>query len=323
MALRERNVGAVNEWGKLREAVVGIEDNTTEPSWIPALVWLDETGQEYVRTCGGRRTEDIAPHIAEALRLQLDNHARILEQHGVIVHRTPPLVHEAEKHYLADVQQGNMLFGAADFFRFFGDTALLLNSFRMPFRRKQVFMTRPVLERLLKGTGGVYVATPPPSPHYDPEDLFLENGDIMCDGENVYVGLSGNASSRAGIEWLTRFLGRRHTVHVIPLASDRFHLDWVLSLNRPGLLTYCPQALTGELPPPLRSWDKIEVAPHEAAGANNLSLDENTILVAEQYGRIAAQYARRGMTVVTEPLDATISYGSGPRCLTAVVRRDS
>ena len=322
MSVVNKTVGAVNEWGKLREVVIGIEDETIEPQFIPALVWLDEAGKEFIRAYGGKRTADIAPEITARLREQLDSHAQLLERHGVLVHRTSPLRHLAERNYLAEVQQGNMLFGGADFFRFFGQKALLLNSFRMPFRRKQVFVARPILERLLNGADATYVASPPPSPHYDPEDLFLENGDIMCDGRNVYVGLSGNATSPAGVRWLKRFLGPEYAVHIVRLAADRFHLDWVLSLNGPGLLTYCPAALIDELPEPLRSWDKIETLPEEAAGANNLSLDENTIIVPEQYERIAEQYAKRGMTVLTEPLDAAISYGSGPRCLTAVVRRD-
>ena len=142
------------------------------------------------------------------------------------------------------------------------------------------------------------------------------------DGFNVFVGMSGNATSEAGAEWLRQFLGPQYKVWVIRLKPDRFHLDWVLGLNRPGLLTYCPDAIVGELPEPLRAWDKIEVLPEEVAGANNLMIDENTIVVPEQYERIAAEYRKRGIRVISAPFDATIKYGSGPRCLTGVLRRD-
>jgi len=121
---------------------------------------------------------------------------------------------------------------------------------------------------------------------------------------------------------LQQFLGPTYKVWKIRLKPDRFHLDWVLSLNRPGLLTYCPEALIGELPTPLKTWDKIIVKPDEVAGANNLSIDENTIVVPAQYGRIAREYRKRGMRVITLPFDATIMYGSGPRCLTGVLRRE-
>lgn len=317
-----RSIEVWNEWGKLREAVVGIEDETVEPEYIPALIWLDEEGKRLCREVGGKRTAEILPEVVQGLREQLHNHVRILKEHGVVVHRTPPLGHPEEREYLGNIQQGNMLFGGADFFRVIGREVLLLNSFRMPFRRKQVFMVRPLLERLLEGTDARYAATPPPSPHYNPMDLYIENGDMMIDGKNVYVGLSGNATSPAGVEWLKRYLGSEYQVHVIRLKPDRFHLDWVFSLNRPGLLTFAPSAMEGELPEPLKSWDKIEVFPEEVAGANNLSLDEHTILMAEQYERIAEEYTRRGMEVILEPLDLTIAYGSGSRCLTAVLRRD-
>ena len=125
-----------------------------------------------------------------------------------------------------------------------------------------------------------------------------------------------------GAEWLQQFLGPQYKVYIIRLKPERFHLDWVLSLNRPGLLTYCPEAIVGELPKPLRFWDKIIVKPDEVAGANNLSIDENTIIVPEQYERIAKEYRKRGMRVISLPFDATIYYGSGPRCLTGVLRRD-
>jgi hypothetical protein len=148
----KRSIGAFNEWGRLREVVIGIEDETVEPQFIPALVWLDEQGKEYTQKQGGKRTADIAPEIVVQLREQLDNHARLLEGEGVRVHRAPPLRHLEEHNYFTEIQQGTMLFGAADYFRFFGSRALLLNSFRMPFRRKQVFMTRPLLDSLLEGT---------------------------------------------------------------------------------------------------------------------------------------------------------------------------
>jgi hypothetical protein len=48
--------GVFNEWGTLREVVIGIEDETVEPEYIPALVWLDETGKQFTRERGGKRT---------------------------------------------------------------------------------------------------------------------------------------------------------------------------------------------------------------------------------------------------------------------------
>jgi N-dimethylarginine dimethylaminohydrolase len=319
-------IRVTNEYGRLREAVVGIEDDTIEPDYVEALCWLERLDPDTKKFLAERAGQRIAAEASAGVRAQLERHVQTLESHGVVVHRTASIADPNEKTFLANIQRGNMLFGGADFFRVIGETVILLNSFRLPFRRKQVFAVRPVLEKLLMGTDVRYVSTPFPFLQYFPEDLFLENGDIMVDGRSVFVGHSGNASSKAGIEWLRRLLGREYTVYTIELAADRFHLDWVLGLNRWGVLTYCPAALKdGEagLPAPLRRWTKIVVNADENAGANNLSLDENTIVVPEQYERICKLYEQHGFKVITEPLNYTIAYGSGPRCLTAVLCRDS
>lgn len=316
------DIGAYNEWGRLREVFIGIEDDTIEPDYVPALVWLPGDGVAGVKKYGGKSSRKVFPKGMKAIQEQLDGIADVLETEGVIVHRLKPMAYPEEKSFLTDIQRGNMLFGGAGFLRVIGKNVLLMNSFRLPFRRKQVWVVRPALEPLLKGKNVRYCATPPPSPYYSEDDIYIENGDIMLDGFNVYVGISGNGSNERGAEWLQQFLGPDYKVYIIRLKPKRFHLDWVLSLNRPGLLTYCPDAILGELPKPLQSWDKIIVNADEIAGANNLSIDENTILVPEQYERIAEEYRNRGMKVITLPFDATIQYGSGPRCLAGVLRRD-
>ena len=179
-----------------------------------------------------------------------------------------------------------------------------------------------MLEPMLENSNTTYFATPPPSPHYTRNELYLENGDIMIDGHKVYVGISGNATSRKGVAWLKQLLGNDYRIHTIRLQPNLFHLDWLLTLNRPGLLTYCPEALIDPLPEPLTKWDKIDITLDEIAGANNLSIDENTIVVAEHLTRIAEAYAEKGVQVITIPAKETIEYGSGPRCLTGILRRD-
>jgi N-dimethylarginine dimethylaminohydrolase len=54
----------------------------------------------------------------------------------------------------------------------------------------------------------------------------------------------------------------------------------------------------------------------------NLSIDEKTIVVPKHLTRIAEAYYKKGMNVLTIPAKETIEYGSGTRCLTAVLGRD-
>jgi len=317
-----RAIGVWNEWGRLRECVIGQADDSVEPAYIPALVWLSKEGKVDVRTKAGKLTKKAFPGVYKRLKRGLDLLTKVLRDNGVKVYRTLPATHDEEKEFLKDVQAGNMPFDGADFFRVIGTKVILLNSFRMPMRRKRVWPVRRILEPLIMGTNATYIATPPPSPHYAKNELYIENGDIMIDGHNVYVGMSGNGSSAAGIAWLKQFLGEEYKVHTIRLKPKLFHMDWVLSLNRPGLLTYCPDALIDGLPEPLKTWDKIKIKSSEIAGANNLSIDEKTIVVAEHQTRIVKEYRKKGMKVLTVPMQETINYGSGPRCLTAVLKRD-
>jgi len=325
MTVEGISVGVYNEWGRLREAFVGIEDDYVEPEYIPAFAWMGREGIEYCKKYGGRKSSEVLPDKIRRLREQIEGHVKALEDFGTVVNRNQPLIHQEEQTFLDNVQKGRVYSGGADFFRVIGNNVILLNNLRYPFRRKQVYTVRPVLEPLLRHANVRYVALPPASPHYTDDDMYLENGDIMVDGYNVYVGMSGLATSEAGLNWLGQFLGHEYRIHRIDLAPTILHLDTVLGLNRPGLLTYYPEFVR-ELPRPLKHWDNIEITALEGEqihfGANNLSLDENTIIVSEEYNRLVPEYKKRGMEVVTLPLDVSIEYGSGPRCLTGVLRRD-
>jgi N-dimethylarginine dimethylaminohydrolase len=76
-----------------------------------------------------------------------------------------------------------------------------------------------MLEPLLENSNATYFATPPPSPHYTRDELYLETGDIMTDEHNIYVGMSGNASTPKGVAWLKQLL--EMTIWFIPSAFSR------------------------------------------------------------------------------------------------------
>jgi len=318
-------IGVYNDWGKLREVVIGIEDDTVEPEWMSALRFLSKEGIEGAKKYGGRKTAEVFPENVKKIREEIEGLVSTLEKRGVIVHRTKPVTHEEVKTYLDNVQKGNHSFGGEDYFRVIADNVILINSLRLPFRRKQTFAVRETLEPLIKESNARYVAMPTPSPHYDEMDSFLEAGDILMDGFNIYVGYSGVGSSKAGIEWLQQYLGQEYKVWTVQIDPNILHLDCVMTLIKPGLLVYYPE-LVEELPEPLKYWDKIELykkeGEEEPFGANNLSLDENTIIVPDSYPELAVELKKRGMEVITLPFDMTIAYGAGPRCLTAVLKRD-
>ena len=321
----KKDIGVYNDWGKLKEVLIGIEDETIEPEWLPALAFLSKEAQVDCKKYGGKKTADVFPEIVKQLRSEIEGLVNVLKDRGVIVHRTEPMRYKEERAYLDNVQKGNHSFGGEDYFRVIGDNVILINSLRLPFRRKHVYYVRPALEPLLEGSNAKYVAMPPPSPHYDENDAFLEAGDILMDGFNIYVGLSGKGSSTKGIVWLQQYLGPEYKAWTVNVDPGILHLDCVMTLIKPGLLVYYPD-LVGDLPEPLKGWEKIALykkeGEEEPFGANNLSLDENTIIVADRYPKLVQELKKRGMEVIVLPFDMTIAYGAGPRCLTAVLRRD-
>lgn len=128
---------------------------------------------------------------------------------------------------------------------------------------------------------------------------YLEGGDVLLAGRDVYVGMSGRASDLAGADWLGARFGPEYKVLAIPMRSDVEHLEDVLALVRPGLLICCREQLVDGLPSALRDWDMIAISKEESAqrAAHILSLDENRLIVAARNARVMAQLTARGVNV--------------------------
>ena len=311
-----------NEWDKLVAAMVGLEDETVASDYMPEMSWMDPEQVEIMKNQAGKKTKDIRPDMARDLSNQIEAHVKVLEQYGVEVHRTIPMQYPEERDFLSGVQRGNMVFGAQDFFVVIGNKVILINNLRYPFRRKQVYSVRPALEPLLKNTNAHYAALPPASPHYTPDDIYLEGGDMLVAGEDVYVGCSGRASSPAGIEWLRQYLAPDYRVHMVNMTQEAFHLDGLCMFPREGLVVYSPTHIP-ELPENLRKWDRIELLPEEHFfGGNGLCLDSKTMVMPKGYERVSAELEKKGIEVISEEYGMTMEFGSGPRCLTGAIRRD-
>ncbi|MBU1156232.1 MAG: hypothetical protein KJ921_10285 [Proteobacteria bacterium] len=310
-----------NEWDKLKEAMVGLEDGTMAPDYMPEMSWMDPEQIDIMQQQAGKMTTDIRPDMAQALREQIEAHVKLLEAHDVKVHRTVPLRYPEEREFLAEVQRGNMAFGGQDFFVVIGNNVILLTNFRYPFRRKQIYGVRPALEPLLQNSSARYAAMPPASPHYSSNELYLEGGDMLVAGRDIYVGCSGRASSLAGIAWLQQYLAPDYRVHMIEMTPDVFHMDGLCMFPREGLVVYSPAHIPA-LPDSLKKWDKIELQPHEYFGGNGLCLDDKTMVMPKGYERVSKEMEKKGIEVILAEYGMTMEFGSGPRCLTGVIRRD-
>lgn len=314
-AAENGSISVHHEWGKLKEVIIGIGDDLYIPSYNEAVSFFyDPEFIELMKKHGGDAASDIDPEGVQEAKAQIDNLATVLQKKGIVVHRSHRLAPEEMK-YLEYIQKGGVFFYARDLVLVI-DTNVIETAISLPFGEKIRYALRPILRERVTGSDANYVAMPAPSPVFGRAQIYLEGGDVLLNGHDIYVGISGNASSPEGAEWLQAFLGPEYRVHQIKLTKEFQHLDCVLSLVRPGLGLRCSDAILDELPESIRDWDLIEVSTVEAKklGVNIMILDDKTVIIDKQHHRIGEELKKRDVNVIEIPYDKVATWGGGLRC---------
>jgi len=302
--------GVHHEWGKLREVVIGIspaedfvvfhEDSTR---------WLIPPADTYSRAHTGRRLIELDPERARRIERQVDALAELVVREGVTVHRPERLAGE-ERTFLAPNGEGAQLF-PRDPMIVIGDH-VIESSIRLKCRQRERYGLRPIVQDLVQRRGARWSSVPLGSPA-GVEGPFLEGGDTLLNGYEVYVGISGCASDLAGVDWLQILLGDKYRVIPVAMRSNVLHLDCVLALIKPGLLIWCPERLVDGLPMSLRDWDAVAVSRDEAdkLATNGLVLEEGRAIVDADNARIIEELRKRRVDVIPLPFDGPIGAGGG------------
>lgn len=314
--------GAHHEWGKLREVVIGVspaEDFVV--FYEPSQRWLVPPGDAFSRQHAGRRLIDVDAEWARRIERQVDALAELVAREGVTVHR-PERLKGDERTFLAPNGEGAQLF-PRDGMIVVG-THVIDASIRLKCRQRERFGLRPIIQKAVQMHGARWSSVPLGSPACV-DGPFLEGGDVLLNGHELYVGMSGCASDMAGIDWLQALLGERYRVLPVALRSNVLHLDCALGLVKPGLLVWCPEKLIDGLPTSLRTWDAIAVSRDEAnkLATNGLILEEGRMIVDADNQRIAAELRKRKVDVIPLPFDGPISTGGGLRCAHHPLLRES
>jgi len=201
---------------------------------------------------------------------------------------------------------------------------------RFPHRRKEVLASRDIFRAEVYPAACRYVAAP--QPEIVPLDVdnggpgpFLEGGDVLVHGRQVFVGASGRASTVLGAEWLAKLLAPDgYRVEIVRLKPNFLHLDCVMGLVREGLVVVCEEAFLDGLPRSLRDWERIPVSEEEAMnlGANGLPIAPDVYVTDPVFRRIGDAVGKHGVTV--EYVDFSISRGFGGafRCSTQPLWRE-
>jgi len=314
--------GAHHEWGKLREVVIGIspaEDFVVFHE--ESCRWLAPEPREFSRRHAGQRLIDVDRELAHRIERQVDALAELVAREGVTVHR-PQRLKGDERTFLAPNGEGAQLFprdGMLVVDRYAIDASL-----RLKCRQRERYGLRPLIQKAVATKGAHWSSVPLGSPGCV-DGPFLEGGDTLLNGREIYVGISGCASDLAGADWLQALLGDGYRVLPVALRSNVLHLDCALALVKPGLLIHCPEKLIDGLPMSLRDWDKIAVSVEEAGllATNGLVLEEGRIIVDTDNQRVIGELRRRKVDVIAIPFDGPISLGGGLRCAHHPLLRES
>lgn len=303
------------EWGTLREVVIGRGEGLRMPGYSKYVDFIyDPKYIETMKKNGGMDASKVEPELTKRVIAQIDHLAEVLKKRGIIVHR-PDLLDPVQSQYLDYVQKGRMQLYARDPMLVIGNL-VIETALRVPMRAKERFGLRRILRELADNRGVRFVAMPMPDPKFPDDGIYLEGGDVLLNGREIYVGNSGRGSSKAGIAWLQRTLGPKYKVIEVPLDSAWEHLDCVLALLRPGLGIIYRGGFKGPLPKSIRDWDYVEVTEAEAKhlAANALVLDKHTCIMDSQHQRVIKELRKRGEKVIEVPYDAVATWGGAFRC---------
>jgi len=190
---------------------------------------------------------------------------------------------------------------------------LIEASLRFESRQPERFALRPLAQRLAQQPGVMWRAVPPGWPN-GVDGPFLEGGDVLLNGREIYVGMSGRASDMAGIDWLDALLGPAYRVIPVAMRSSVHHLEDVLALVRPGLLVFCPKLLIDGLPTSLRGWDRAEISPEEAdrGAAHMLILEPGRTVLDAGNVRIGGELRARGIEAIPLPFESGLRAAHQP-----------
>ena len=320
--MSRKPIAVHHEWGALKEVIVGVP-HVRLPSRLAKAPrkFLPEESIALIEANAGKALVDFYPELNQKFIAQVNELIGILEGRGIIVHQVRQHL-PSEEAFLANLNDSVFQTFPRDPVLVVGNSVIETAMFE-PNRRKERFAIRRAIAERITESDAVLVSMPQPEPFPADDDgnygpgPFLEGGDVFLLGRDLYVGLTGNASNQAGIDWLQRYLGPGYRVHGVPMSDQFLHLDCVLATPRPGLAIICREAFIDGLPDFLEGWTLIDVSAEDAEGklgCNGLVLDDSTMLVGADMPELAETLRAHGTEVITTPIDGIHWQGGGFRC---------
>ena len=150
----------------------------------------------------------------------------------------------------------------------------------------------------------------------------IEGGDVIIDGETIYVGLS-NRTHQEAVEHLQSLL-IQYDVKAIPFKEKYLHLDCVFNVISPDTALIYRPALTKEDIELFSSrYELIEVSEEEqfTLGTNVLCIGNKKILSLPINKQVNQNLRNRGFEVIEVDISEIIKSGGSFRCCTLPILR--
>ncbi|MEW4221269.1 dimethylarginine dimethylaminohydrolase family protein [Rossellomorea marisflavi] len=145
----------------------------------------------------------------------------------------------------------------------------------------------------------------------------IEGGDVLVDGERVWVGISGRTNDLAAQHLRNQLPDLK--VHTLPLKEGILHLDCVFTIiSSEWALVYPPAFAESDYEEIKKHYNVITVSEEEQfrMGPNVLSIGDGKIISLTQNKELNRRIAAEGFTVQEVDLSEIIKSGGSFRCCT-------
>lgn len=298
-----------NEWGQLREIIVGSATNAHWPVNCQSFRTLEKTT---AWTFSPVPKGPVTKWVIDEANEDLDNLSSHLQSLDIIVHRPKDL----------DFQSFDGMYNYCP-----RDRVLILgNKFvDAPMMYRTRVPELLAIEHLLEGE----------MLHCSSKDVTFDAANICRLGKDLLY-LVSDSGNLAGAEWLQKAFPE-YTVHVLTNIYRGVHIDSTISPIREGLVVLNADRLTEDtVPEPLKSWDKIWITGEQLhsqsfveypyaskyIGLNFLTVNPKLVICDPYQTHLRQELAKHKVESIGVPLRHSRTLGGGHHCVTLDLVRE-
>jgi glycine amidinotransferase len=322
---KKPDVWVGNEWGELKEVVIGRPDQLQFPIFNDMVRERLKVLHSSDRTTNlkfeGMLFKDAIPDRFRIMVDECEAFVKLLEDQRIVVRR-PRLLNADELKYNAFWLDGCHSLFLKDPIIVVGNIVIEGGN-RTPWRHKDMYSYRELFFERVLGSNAKWICMPRPAPNsadptggYGP---YLTGGDVFpMGGRNVLLGFNDVDSNIWGLRWIADLLRKEGwKVHSVRYRNDCMHLDTAMSCPAKGVALACKEFFIDGLPDILEGWEIVDVDPEEARAdaCNGLPLGRGYYVMSTEWKKYGEKLRDHGIKPLYTPFEETNHVtGGGPRC---------